>query len=291
MRFKNLDLIAAILVAAINVAWTLIPNRPAAIGIIFALPLIFVLPGYTLTQTLFRKRSLATDPSSNLIRLPRLSLGHPISPIDHIILAFGLSLAIDVVMGFTLNILPIGLQALSWTVSLGLVITVCALLATFMRKKDSARAKSIAGPRLKMREYMLFGLAILIATIAVWSSIVRPLAKSPTSFTQLWMLPANNNGCGVRIGVHSFESTSVTYRMVVTANSAQVITWSSVALAPGTNWSQSVSVNPGATQNMYIEALLYRVDKPRTVYRNVHLTLRSLKANNNEAAQQCSIGT
>src|SRR5579859_1059883 len=124
MRSKSLDLIAAILVVAINVAWALIPNRPALIGIIFALPLIFLLPDYTLTQTLFRKRSPAPAAAPHLILQPRLNLGHPIGPADHLILAFGLSMAIDVVIGFTLNVLPVGLQALSWTLSLGLVTTV-----------------------------------------------------------------------------------------------------------------------------------------------------------------------
>jgi uncharacterized membrane protein len=276
MRSKSLDLIVAILVVAINVGWALIPNRPPVIGIIFALPLIFVLPGYMLTQMLFRTRSLAPHAATQLIRQPRLNLGHPIGPADHIILALGLSMAIDVVMGFTLNVLSVGLQALSWTLSLGLVTTVFALLAMFMRKKDTSRVKNIPVHRLKMHEYILFGLAILIATLAVWSSTTRPLAKSPTSFTQLWMLPANNKSCGVRIGVQSFESAPVTYRIVVMANSAQVVAWSSVILAPGTDWSQSVSINPGAAHNVYVEALLYRADQPRSVYRNVHLTLHSL---------------
>ncbi len=276
MRSKSFDLMAAILVVAINVGWALIPNRPPVIGIIFALPLIFVLPGYTLTQTLFRTRSLAPDAATHLIRQPRLNLGHPIGPTDHMILALGLSMAIDVVVGFTLNVLPVGLQALSWTLSLGLITTVFALLAMFIRKKDTSRAKSKHAHRLKKHEYLLFVLAILIATVAVWSSITRPLAKSPASFTQLWMLPANDKSCSVRIGVQSFESAPVTYRMVVMANSAQVTAWSSVTLAPGTDWSQSVSINPGVTRNVYVEALLYRADQPQSVYRNVHLTLHSL---------------
>ena len=291
MRSKSFDLMAAILVVAINVGWALIPNRPPVIGIIFALPLIFVLPGYTLTQTLFRTRSLAPDAATHFIRQPRLNLVHPIGPADHIILALGLSMAIDVVIGFTLNVLSVGLQALSWTLSLGLVTTVFALLAMFMRKKDTSRNKSKHVLRLKRHEYILFGLAILIAAIAVWSSTVRPLAKSPSSFTQLWMLPANNKSCGVRIGVQSFESAPVTYRMVVMANSAQVAAWSSVMLAPGTDWSQSVSINPGAAHDVYVEALLYRADQPQSLYRTVHLTLHSLKGSNNEPAQQCSMGT
>ena len=58
MRLKNLDLIGSIFFAALSVGWAQLPSRPLIIGIILAVPLIFVLPGYTLTQVLFRKQSL-----------------------------------------------------------------------------------------------------------------------------------------------------------------------------------------------------------------------------------------
>ena len=63
MRFKNIDLIGAMVLAAINIGWQLIPGRPLAIGIVLGLPLVFVLPGYTLTQVLFRRQP-APEPSS-----------------------------------------------------------------------------------------------------------------------------------------------------------------------------------------------------------------------------------
>ncbi len=291
MRLKNLDLIAAILVVAINVGWTQLPHPPLVIGIILALPLIFILPGYTLTQTLFRERLPAPDPSSNLILRPSLKIGQPINTADHIILSLGLSMAIDVVVGFALNVMSIGLQALSWTLSLGLITTVFALLAGFLRRKDSVKGARIPKPRITMYECILLGLAILVATVAIWSSIIRPLEEPQPSFTQFWMLPAKNTSCAVLIGVHSFESTSVTYRVVMTINGAQATIWPSVVLAPQAEWNRSVSIKPGATDNIYIEARLYRADKPEAVYRNVHLTLHSLEGSNNGQTQQCSIGT
>ena len=45
MRLKNLDLIAAVLVATINVGWVLLPNRSPIVGVILVLPLVFVSPG------------------------------------------------------------------------------------------------------------------------------------------------------------------------------------------------------------------------------------------------------
>ena len=286
MRLKNLDLIGAILIVAINVGWTQLPNRPLIIGIILALPLTFVLPGYTLTQTLFRRRP--PDPSSNLILQPSLKIGQPVSAVDHIILSLGLSMAIDVVVGFALNVLPIGLQALSWTISLGLVTTVCALLAANLRRKDRVKIERIPRPRITIYECLLFGLAILVATAAVWFSVIRPPATQ-ADFTQFWMLPSNQtaNSCAVRIGVQNHESTTIEYRVVVTMNNAIIDTWSSVVLAPQAEWDQFVSLSPGTANTIYIEGQLYQSNKPVTVYRKVDLTLHLLSNSKDGKVLQC----
>lgn len=133
MRLKNLDLIGVIFFAAINVGWAQLPSRPLIIGIILAVPLIFILPGYALTQCLFRRRS--PDSPSSFILQPRLKIDQSVSAVDHIIFSLGLSMAIDILVGFALNVLPIGLEAQSWTLSLGLVTTVSVLLAAYLRKK------------------------------------------------------------------------------------------------------------------------------------------------------------
>src|SRR5690242_6082719 len=185
MRIKNLDLIGAILIVAINVAWTQLPSRPLIIGIILAVPLVFFLPGYAVSQALFRKRSpdQLSDTSGNIILQPSLKLGQPVGRADHIILSLGLSMAIDVLVGFILNIFPIGLQLQSWTLSLGLITTVFALLAAYRRRGDRARIERRRRPRITIYEYLLFGLAILVATTAVWFSVIRP-AVTQSNFTQ-----------------------------------------------------------------------------------------------------------
>ena len=122
MRSKNRDLLITILVVSLNGAWMQVPNRPLIVGIILALPLILFLPGYTLTQALFRKKPsrgesdhISTHPASSE-QAPqagnKLKLGHAIGGMDQLILSLGLSMAIDILVGFVLNILPIGLQGL-----------------------------------------------------------------------------------------------------------------------------------------------------------------------------------
>ena len=53
MQKKNLDLIVVLLIAALNVGWTLLAVHLPVVGIIFALPLVFLLPGYALTEVFF----------------------------------------------------------------------------------------------------------------------------------------------------------------------------------------------------------------------------------------------
>jgi uncharacterized membrane protein len=286
MRLKNFDLIGAIFIVAINVGWTQVPNRPLVIGIILALPLIFILPGYTLTQTLFHKRSPAPDPPSNLILQPSLKIGQPVNAADHIIFSLGLSMAIDVVVGFTFNFLPIGLQALSWTRSLGFITTVFALLAAVLRRKDIVKVARVPRPRITIYECILFGLAMLVATSAVWFSVIRPPA-TPADFTQFWMLPAKNNSCAVHIGVQNHESTAVKYRLVVTVNGAVLGIWPSVVLASQAEWDQVVSLPLRTANTMHIEGQLYQSTKPATVYRKVDLTLHFLSNSKDGKVLQC----
>ena len=79
--------------------------------------------------------------------------------------------------------------------------------------------------------------------------------------------------CAVRLGVHSFESTSVTYRITMSTKGVEVTPWPSVVLAPQEEWAQLVPIISGNLKNVYVEARLYRLDKPHDVYREVHLTL------------------
>ena len=204
-------------------------------------------------------------------------------------------MAIDVLVGFALNIFPIGLTGLSWVLSLGLITTFFAVLAAFLRRKDTLKAATKPRVHITLQDSVLFGLAILIVTSAIWLALLRPLQPQP-SFTQFWMLPANQTGkaCVVSLGVQSFETGSETYRIVMAVNNAQANVWSSVVLNPQQKWVQEVSIKPGNTTSasLYIEAHLYRVDKPNTAYRDVHLTFAISSSDiNGVVQQQCVLGT
>jgi uncharacterized membrane protein len=294
MRKNNRDLIAVILIVGINIGWTLLPIHLLPISIVLALPLISILPGYTLTQLLLRKRLPNSDatPANDMLPQTGQKSARPIGNADQLVLSIGLSLVIDVLTGFALNILPIGLQALSWTLALGFFTTLFALVAMLLRRKDvHAEAVKTPGIRIRLSDCILVGMALLVASSALWLSIQRPIVPQP-SFTQFWILPANeaSKSCDVSIGVQSFEATSVTYRVVMTANNGQTATWSAISLAPESKWVQPVFIEPGTVSNVFVEALLYRVNQPSVVYRNVHLTLHMVAPKDGQVQQECTLG-
>jgi uncharacterized membrane protein len=304
MRLKNFDLLVAILIAALNIAWLRLPDRLLIVSIILALPLVFFLPGYTLTQILFRKRSAGGSSSSPVTRvrvsdqtpgsIPGMRPGHPIGTPDQIILGLGLSMAIDIVVGFGLNLLPIGLQGLSWTLSLGGLTALFALLAMLVRRKYVVTGEKASRPRITWLDTFFLMLAALIVANAIWFSIIKP-PEPQVSFTQFWMLPANpaSKICAVSLGIQSFESSSRDYTVVVTVNHQPAATgWPTIMLAPQQKWVQLMSVTPEAQNDLYLEAQLYRTDQPHKMYRNVHLTFHvSTKLQNGLIQQQCTLGT
>lgn len=270
MRQKHLDLLLIVAIAAMNVIWALLPDHLPLIGIIFALPLVFVLPGYTLTGILFHSRSL--------------------DAVHRFLLSLGLSLAIDILAGFILNVFPIGLREISWAVFLGLLTTMFSLWIAYLRWKKAGSNGVSNRFRLRLHEFVLLGLALVVVILAVQYSAINVIQEPHPGFTQLWVLPSMEHGdsCTIRLGVRSFESTPVTFRVVMTSNESQVSAWSSITLAPQKEWDQAVSLRPGASDSMYIEVQLDRVDEPGIVYRDVHLTLHSSKRSKNGQGQQCT---
>jgi hypothetical protein len=256
MRLNNRDLIVAMVIAAMNVLWSLIPIHFAVIGMILALPLVFVLPGYTLTEALFHKR--------------------PLNPAHLLLFSLGLSLAIDMLSGFILN--RVGLHALSWAMILGLLTGVFSLLAAYLRRGIPASEVQPPKFRLNIYQSILFGLAVAVALVSVVYSIISAERQPSPGFTQLWMLPAAQyGGCAISVGVHSFESTPVAFRVTMTTNEVQVTTWSSIILAPQQEWQQLVPVPLGVDSNTSVDVRLYRLDKPSSVYRQVHLTVHNVQ--------------
>lgn len=283
MRQKNLDLLLVLLITAASVTWAFLPSHPLIVGIICALPLVFVIPGYVVIEALFTH---SPDPTASLIRKPELRILRPFNGSDRLILSLGLSLAMVIITGFVLNMLPMGLEQTSWAVSLALLTAVFSFITLYRRQKVKVSITKITAAthrfHVSFYEYMLFLLAIVIVISSVWYSLLNAQQQQQQStFTQFWMVPSRqvHNSCAVLIGMQSFEAALTKYNVVVTANGTKISSWSTVVLAPQSQWYQSVAIQPENANTIYIEAKLYRMDKPGIVYRNVHVTLNSSQGN------------
>jgi uncharacterized membrane protein len=255
MRLKHPDLLLAIAIALVNVLWAMLPVHIPVIGVALALPLVFVLPGYTLTAVLFHRSSL--------------------SAVHHVLLSLGLSLAIDIAGGLLLNLFPIGLRPVSWSALLSFLTVVFAALVTCLRRGRATYEKPPQRVRFSWWEYFLFGLATLVVMLSILFSASSVAQQPHAGFTQFWMLPSNQPGksCAVRLGIQSYELTSEIYRVDLTANGTRITTWQPVKLAPRQTWEQLASPGSSETGSVYIGAQLYRVDNPQVVYREVNITM------------------
>ena len=255
MRLKNLDLFGAISIAALNIIWVFLPDHSLIPGIVLTLPMVFVIPGYTLTEFLFHKRSLGIS--------------------YRIICSVSLSLAIDITGGFVLNMLPQGLQRSSWAALLALVTALFAILAVLLRSNSFVHVRTPFRLRIALHDYLLFGLSGAVLVLAIWYSVLGVAQQPRPGFTQLWLLPAKEEqkSCALRLGVHNFESTSMNYRVMLSVQGSLMKTWAPVTLASQQEWNATETLAAAPSTNVSVKLQLYRLDRPQDVYREATVTL------------------
>ncbi len=276
MHLKNSDVFVALSIVLFNVVDLLLSYRMLWVNIVLALPLVFFVPGYMLIALLTHTRQLDV--------FQRLTL------------SLGLSLTLDILSGFLLNMLPMGLRTQSWVMLLSGLTFVFALAVLYFRRRivyvsgredyedflhtanqgASYTTRSIFWTRV--RDGVIFAVA---ATLVILSLVyaTHGVAEGPhQGFTQLWMLPPNctAQNCAVNVGIHSFENSSVSYHTVMTINGMQTMSLPMLVLTPNQLWERSITIPPTTTKNMFVQVKLYRNDKPTVVYRKVHITLTVL---------------
>ncbi len=266
MQSRNKDIGIVLAIVLLNVVWTLLPLHVAWVGVVLALPMVFFVPGYTLTEVLTHTRGLDI--------FYRLTL------------SLGLSITLDILGGLLLNVFPFGLRAASWIALLSLLTLLFAVILFLLRRRTYSSSAGVATPQtgfvLAQNRFVLVrdGLLFAFALTLVISSLVyatRGVAQQPRAgFTQLWMLPASHSApsCDLNIGLHSFENETVTYSAVMTSNGTSTMLWSQLVLEPDQTWQASVTAKPTETvKTLFVQVKLYRSDKPEAVYREVHTTL------------------
>lgn len=220
-------------------------------GLIRLIPsilLVFILPGFTFLAAWFPNR-LTDTASASLFTL-------------------ALSLAIVAVGGVILHLAPGGLIPESWTFWLGGMSLINGVVG-LQRKRfpfTPVPADKFFGFRLR------HAALVLVATIVVFGAFTyarRGVIEQPRpGFTQLWMQQGKEAGSFV-VGVQNEEDQPVRYRLVIVGSEG--IAENNISLEPGAKWENLFWLT--ALPSLQLEALLYRMDDPETVYRNATLWL------------------
>ena len=249
---RSADLVATAALATIGALVLIVVPGLLPLRIALALPLLLVLPGYSLTAALFPDRTI--DWARRLL------------------LSVALSLSLAVVIALVLNDTPFGLRSASWAGAL-VVVTWAASGIAAARRQPTTTIEPIARlPRLRPRDAAFFLVAVCVLGGAVAFARTPLPAKNVQGYTALWLLPGSRGGTAtVRVGVTSGELHPMSYRLLVRVGSRAAYR-QRVELQPGDEFEDSVRIGPAASaRRAPIEALLYRVDRPRSIYRVARL--------------------
>lgn len=250
-RQANERLVKAIASASILSAAVLLLAPSPAIRVAVGLPFALVLPGYAIGAALF----------------PQRALGIP----ERIVFSVGLSLAVVALGGLALNLTPWGLRTESWTVLLCATTCLASLIA-LKQQRSLVAASAPTGIGLNGRQVLLLGLAVIVVVAAIGLARTPAPQQSVQGYSLLWMLPSNDGDPNaVRLGVESMELASAQYRLEVKVDGQAAQAWSSITLVPGEKWEDRIVLPAGTSANATVEAALYRLDDPQSVYRQVTL--------------------
>lgn len=250
MRRGSLDLLIAAVVAGISVAVVVfVPDT--AVRTVFALPLLFVLPGLSMTAALF---------PSNQLDLPR-----------RLLLQLGLSLSVAILGALVLDLTPFGLRRTSWAVLLGLIV--CAGCAVAARRRTDLAPRMVRIWLPRRTDAALVGLAIAVVAGAVAFARTPLAAKNVVGYTALSILPARGStgSRAVRVDISSGELHTIGYRLELYIGQ-RVTDVRQMRLAPGQEWQETFRLrSTRLTGRSWIGARLYRDDRPSVVYRSVRI--------------------
>jgi uncharacterized membrane protein len=221
------------------------------VALVFALPLVLLLPGYSITAAAFAQRPLAAP--------------------QFLLLSIALSLATLVLGSLALNYLG-GIHPLSWALLLLLVVFAACRVAAVRR---GISGKGVQLPRLRLGRLeaaMLLAAVAAAAAALVLSSSTVP-ADDALGYTQLWILPQPGSaGSKAQVGVRSQQQTSVDYDLRVRIDSDTVLR-RSFRLAPGETRLVKLRAPPGSEGTVPVIATLLRHNRPFKVYRRVEGSL------------------
>ena len=214
--------------------------------------------------------------------LPSYALGAAILPNRQLgllrgVLAIGMNIALVILGGFVLNLLPTGLDTSAWSV-FSTIVTLAAAGLAYWHERHSfpQRATPVRTP-LRVGNWLVVAATLVILGISFglsqWGAEIQPRP----GFTQLWLVPVDRSHPSMmQLGVRNEENTALAYRLDLYIDGAIVRTWDSIELQRDTQWESVEDISAVVDEGSQLELLLYRMDAPTQVYRRVTWTFQDL---------------
>lgn len=257
IRIKNEFLLIYVLVILCIIFITLFPSN--VLRIILGLPLMLFFPGYALVAaTSPRKSSLDT--------------------LERIALSLGLSVIVTAVLGFILNLTPLGIRLYPVLVSLAVFIVIASAFAWYRRHRLAEQGFAISftlkmpqwGEKTLLNRIMLVILiVVIIGTMGSAGYAIANFQKEET-FTEFYILGSENKVGNyptelkagekgqVTVAIINHENKTETYRVEVRIDGVINNEAGPITLLPEDRWENEVGFTPVQTgDNRKVEFLLY----------------------------------
>ncbi len=201
--------------------------------------LVFVAPGYALTQALFPFRTFSVA--------------------ERAVLTIGLSLATTIVGGLVLNVTPWGLQIGSWLVLLMGVTAIVGAVAIVQRRRVGKVLVRFPHIGINWQQGALLAGAVLIAVTAVGVASVGAAQQHYAGFTQLYMLRVEAHGRGAaNLRIVNHENETVQYSMVLRIDGHITRRWTTISMVAGGVWATVIPLPAGRSSWNIARAILWR---------------------------------
>jgi uncharacterized membrane protein len=214
---------------------------------------LLLAPGYALRSVLFPKRFLDSA--------------------EQLLISLGSSVIVVILTGVGIYLAGWIMDASTWASALTLFTLVACGVALLRRRAPAAEMLDLSPLRFKWGQALL----LLVAVSLVFGAV--NLADTPISnpanlqgYTILWILPVLKGAPQfVHLGVISNQFIPTNYRLQIVVGNRVIHEWPDIQLAPGESWESIYAIpgTPGA--NTQVQAYLYKLDAPRSVYRQVNL--------------------
>jgi len=184
----------------------------------------------------------------------------------------GLAIALAILGGLVLNLTPWGLQLTTWPVWLAGVTCAASLGAIVVGREPFTRARQVPAVSLKPASLGLYALAGALVVGAFYLALAPAPPDRVAGYTALWALPADKEHAKqYELGLTSQEVATERFRLKVQADGQTKHEWSEIVLEPGQTWNDTFDAAQLPASAGAVEAVLYRLDAPDTVYRQVRL--------------------